>query len=186
MGSLKLIIGPMFAGKSSELIKIINQYKVINKNIMVINHSLNCRYGSENLTTHDRNELKGTINIDKLSRVYGDKTIYDYYKKSDVIIVEELQFFPDAFDNILLFVEQDKKTVVCASLDGDSNRKPFGDVLKLIPYAEEVKKINALCRICSDGTKASFTKRYIRDNSEQTLVGDGSIYEAVCRKHYLE
>jgi len=177
-GYLELIIGPMYAGKSTELIRIINRYKCLKKNITIINHTFNNRYGSTGLTTHNREKVDTCIILDNLKDL--DK---DILNSSDVIIIEELQFFQDAHDVIVDWCDNDNKIVIAAGLDGDFLRNPFGDVLKLIPHAEKVTKLNALCKKCGDGTLAHFSKRIIKDN-EKTLVGSDDIYEAVCRKHF--
>jgi thymidine kinase len=179
-GYLELIIGPMYAGKSTELIRIINRYKCLNKNIIIINHLLNNRYGSIGLTTHNREKMETCINLKELKEL--DINIFN---STDVIIIEELQFFPDAFEIITKWVDDFKKTVIGAGLDGDFMRNSFGDVLKLIPYSDKITKLKALCKKCGDGTSAHFTKRIIQNNNEKTLVGSDDIYEAVCRKHYL-
>jgi thymidine kinase len=179
-GYLELIIGPMYAGKSTELIRKINIYKCLNKKIAIINHSLNNRYGSNNITTHNKEQVNDCIIIKKLSEI--NKEILN---NVDIIIIEELQFFEDAYDNIIDWCDILGKTVIAAGLDGDFERKPFGDVLRLIPHANKIKKLNALCKKCGNGTLANFTKKIINDN-KKTLVGSDGIYEAVCRKHYLE
>ena len=179
-GYLELIIGPMYAGKSTELIKIINRYKCLQKNIIIINHIYNNRYGSNGLTTHNKESIDKCIILENLKDL--DKTNI-YFEKVDVIIIEELQFFNDAFEIIIDWCDNKGKTVVAAGLDGDFMRNPFGDVLKLIPHADKITKLNALCKRCGDGTLAHFTKRIIKDN-QTTLVGSDDIYEAVCRKHY--
>jgi thymidine kinase len=179
-GYLELIIGPMYAGKSTELIRIINRYKCLNKNIIVINHILNNRYGSTELTTHNKDKIDSCIILQELK--YLDKLLLN---NCDVIIIEELQFFNDAYDQIINWCDNYNKIVIGAGLDGDYMRNSFGDVLKLIPHAEKVTKLSALCKKCGDGTLAFFTKR-ITNNCEKTLVGSNDIYEAVCRKHYNE
>ena len=176
-GYLHLIIGPMYAGKSTELIRIINRYKCLNKKITVINHSYNNRYGSIFLTTHNNEKFNECIVLDNLSDISSEELM-----NSDVIIIEELQFFKDAFDNITKWCDDYNKIVIAAGLTGDFMREPFGDILKLIPHAEEVTKLNALCKKCGDGTLAHFSKRITSDN-EKTLVGSDDIYEAVCRYH---
>ncbi len=182
-GSLELIIGPMYAGKSTELIRIINRFKCLNKNVLVINHSINNRYGSSSLTTHNRDSFDECIILDKLNDVNNDEN-KEHFNKADVIVIEELQFFGDAYDNIVDWIDNRGKCVVAAGLDGDARKLPFGDVLRLIPHAEKVRKLNALCKKCGDGTKAHFSKRLTAD--EQTiLVGSDDVYEAVCRKHFL-
>ena len=72
-----------------------------------------------------------------------------------------------------------------AGLDGNFKREPFGDILRLIPHAESVVKLHALCMKCRDGTKASFTKRII-NSEDNILIGTSSEYIPVCRKHYNE
>jgi thymidine kinase len=180
MGYLELIIGPMYAGKSTELIRIINRYKCLNKNIISINHCLNNRYGSDGITTHNKEKVEDCISANKLKDIHDN--LIDW---CDVIIIEELQFFIDAYNIIIDWCDNKDKIVIAAGLDGDFMRLPFGDVLKLIPHAEKIIKLNALCKRCGDGTCASFTKRITKD-SVTTLVGSDDIYEAVCRKHYLE
>jgi len=179
-GYLQLIIGPMYDGKSTELIRIINRYKCLNKNIIIINHTFNNRYGSIGLTTHNLEKIEQCIILENLKDL--DKNIFE---KADVIIIEELQFFSDAYDVIINWCDEHHKTVIAAGLDGDFMRNPFGDVLKLIPHAEKITKLNALCKKCGDGTSAHFTKRITKD-VQTTLVGSNDIYEAVCRKHYGE
>jgi thymidine kinase len=178
-GYLELIIGPMYAGKSTELIRIINRYKCLNKRIIVINHTLNNRYGSSCLTTHNKDKVDSCILLSKLSDLDHDLLI-----NNDVIIIEELQFFEDAYTSIIDWCDNHHKIVIGAGLDGDFLRQPFGDVLKLIPHAEKINKLSALCKRCGDGTLAHFSKR-TTNSSEVTLVGSDDIYEAVCRKHFL-
>ena len=180
IGNLELIIGPMYAGKSTELLRKINMYEFLDKNIIVINHVINNRYGSSNLSTHNKEYYDKCIILEKLIELEKKKIFNDV----EIIIIEELQFFQDAFDIVKKWIDIDNKKVIAAGLDGDFERKPFGDVLRLIPYAEKVTKLNALCKRCNDGTLAPFTKRIINKKCT-TLVGSNEIYEAVCRKHYL-
>ena len=177
-GYLELIIGPMYAGKSTELIRIINRYKCLKKKIIIINHIFNNRYGSKGLTTHNKDKIEQCIILDKLSNIN-----IHILQESDVIIIEELQFFEDAYNNIIEWCDNHNKIVVAAGLDGDFKREPFGDVLRLIPHADKVTKLSALCKKCGDGTLAHFSKRITNDN-EKTMVGCDDIYEAVCRKHF--
>ena len=179
IGYLELIIGPMYAGKSTELIRIINRYKCLKKNIIIVNHSLNNRYGSCGLTTHNKECVDNCIIVDKLSNI--DNEIID---NTHVIIIEELQFFQDAYDTVINWCDIKHKTVIAAGLDGDFLKNPFGDVLRLIPHAEKVTKLSALCKKCGNGTLAHFTKR-ITSDCQTTLVGSDDVYEAVCRKHFL-
>ena len=182
-GSLELYIGPMYAGKSTELIRIINRYKCLNKNILVINHVFNNRYGSTGLTTHNHEKVEKCIILENLKDLHNEE-FDNIFKNTEVIIIEELQFFKDAYDTITNWCDAHNKIVIGAGLDGDFMRNPFGDIYRLIPHAEKVIKLTALCKKCGDGTIAAFTRR-ITKNDEVTLVGSDEAYEAVCRKHYL-
>ena len=85
----------------------------------------------------------------------------DDYVKADVIFIEEGQFFPDLFRFATTAADLDNKTVYVTGLDGDYKREVFGDICRLIPHAENVTKLKALCGICKDGTLANFTKRIV-------------------------
>lgn len=176
--TLTIITGPMFSGKSTELIRIACRLKSIGKKVLGIVHKIDDRYGEKRISTHNGNQWYDNIIVtEKLS----DVIVNDF----DTIIVEELQFFKDAFDNIIKWVEELGISVICAGLDGDFKRQPFGDTLRLIPYADKVIKLNALCKKCGDGTTAHFSRRVIKSD-DTVLVGGSASYEAVCRKHYLE
>jgi len=178
-GYLELIIGPMYAGKSTELIRKKNLYTILGKRILPVNHSMNDRYGdSTEIITHNKKKIKDCMSVENLSDISEEQI-----NNSDVIIIDELQFFQDAFIVITYWVEKLNKTVIASGLDGDFNKNPFGDVLKLIPYSNKVRKLSALCRKCGDGTLAHFTKRKTTD-IEKTIIGSTDVYESVCRKHY--
>tara|TARA_B110000211_G_scaffold221590_1_gene269390 strand:+ start:1485 stop:2045 length:561 start_codon:yes stop_codon:yes gene_type:complete len=176
--SLHLIIGPMYSGKTTELLRLFNRYNCIGKNIVVITHSIDTRY-HKGICSHDARSC-GSICLSALTDLEDD-----IFTQADVIFVEELQFFEDAFKTITYWVDRYDKTVICAGLDGDFERNPFGDVLKLIPHADTITKLTALCKKCNNGTPAIFSKR-VSTEYEQTLVGGSESYQSVCRKHYLE
>lgn len=182
-GYLELLIGPMFAGKSSELIRLSKLYKVLGKNILIIHHQMDNRYSTTDIVTHNQTSVPATFSVDKLSSIHSEQI-----KMSDVILIDEIQFFPDALIMIKKWVDEDKKTVIVSGLDGDFMRRPFGDILQLIPLADKVRKLSALCMKCSDGTLAHFSQRKDLDivptGDQVMVVGHSDIYEAVCRKHY--
>jgi thymidine kinase len=115
------------------------------------------------------------------------KTILSAVNFADAtyIVIEEAQFFPDLYHIVIEMVEKRGKHVLVFGLDGDSERRPFGQVLDLIPVADKYTKLKAECRFCGDGTAALFTKRFSAD-TEQVCVGGEETYKAVCRKHYLD
>ena len=111
-------------------------------------------------------------------------TLNEIVDNTHVIIIEELQFFQDAYDTVINWCDIKHKTIIAAGLDGDFLKNPFGDVLRLIPHAEKITKLSALCKKCGNGTLAHFTKR-ITNDCQTTLVGSDDVYEAVCRKHFF-
>lgn len=178
--SLNLVLGPMWAGKSSYILSKIRRYKAIGWEVYVITNSLDHRYGHFVLSTHD-NEQHSAVSVRNLLPLRDDEK----YKEAKLIILEEAQFFQDLVSFVLKAVEEDGKHVIVVGLDGDSERRPFGDILKLIPYCDSVEKITSLCSECSDGTPALFSYRCIA-TTDQVAVGAENMYIPLCRKHYLK
>ena len=181
-GRIDIIIGSMFSGKSTELIRKINRYKVLKKKILVVNHKLDKRYSENSISTHSNMKFE-CISIENLSNINSNKDYLKEYHDCEVLVIEEAQFFKDLYNFVIKGADIDNKIVIVAGLDGDSNREEFGDILKLIPKCDSVKKLHALCVKCNDGTDASFTKRLVKNNS-QIYIGV-SEFIAVCRYHYL-
>ena len=177
MPTLKIIIGCMFSGKSTKIFEMYNTYKNQNKNILLINHQKDTRYGNNVISSHDKKQLPclSCLNLNSIVNINN-------YKKCDVIMIDEAQFFPDLFDFVIKAVDIDNKEVVIAGLDGDYKKNEFGDILKLIPHCDDVIKLKAKCYYCNINN-AIFTKRII-DSNEQFLVGGYDTYKPVCRNHY--
>lgn len=188
-GELTIIFGPMFAGKTTELLRQATRYFHAGATILFVNHSWNSRYGTLEICSHDGNIASHkTFNsprvhfmrMNTLSEIpQEDNQMWD---KIDCIFIEEGQFFKD----ILLvkkWIKEGKKVFI-SGLDGDAEQKPFGDLCWLVPYANYLEKQCALCRSCGDGTHAPFTRRIVASDS-QVDVGSADKYEAVCRKHFV-
>lgn len=180
-GKISVIIGCMFSGKSTEMIRLIKRYKQIQKyKLLIINNSKDNRYGESVISSHDKIQIK-CHSLNKLSDIKET----EQYTNSNVIFIEEGQFFPDLLEFCVNAADNDKKIVYVAGLDGDFQKNEFGQMCKLIPHAEEVTKLKALCNCCGDGTEANFTKRIV-DNKNQELVGSTDSYIPVCRKHFRD
>lgn len=180
--SLELLIGPMFAGKSSALLSIVRRHRAMGWPVMVITHSIDKRYGDDpQIVNHDQQRIPA-IACDQLLPLQD----HVEYKEAKLIVVEEAQFFSDLIPFILKAVDEHGKNAVVVGLDGDAERKPFGKVLDLIPHADRIHKLTAFCHQCADGTPAIFTYAY-QDPAVagQTNVGAADKYTPMCRKHYL-
>jgi thymidine kinase len=190
---LELIIGPMFSGKTSRLVEIYNQCKFCNINVAVINHSIDNRYDDDLLSTHDKIKIP-CIKTEQLFDLWYDNTQLEssleneprfkdkfLIATSEVILINEGQFFPDLLDFVTKLLENNKKIYVCG-LDGDFKRKKFGQILDLIPLCDKIDKLTSLCSLCRDGKRGIFSKR-ITNEKEQTIVGSDN-YIPVCRICY--
>uniref|UniRef100_A0A0N4Z804 Thymidine kinase n=1 Tax=Parastrongyloides trichosuri TaxID=131310 RepID=A0A0N4Z804_PARTI len=174
-GMIQLIIGPMFSGKSTELFRLTNLYKIAKKKVVVVKYENDTRYDEKLASTHDKKTVKA------ISAVHL-KDIFDKLKVNDVIGIDEGQFFDD-----IVYVAEELaklgKLVIVAALDGDFQRRPFETITGLYPLAEKIEKINAVCRLC--GYFASFTFR-TTTCSDLEVIGGEEMYKAVCRECYYE
>tara|TARA_Y100000590_G_C15519098_1_gene938635 strand:- start:216 stop:782 length:567 start_codon:yes stop_codon:yes gene_type:complete len=181
---LKIIIGPMFSGKSSELIRKVNRLRAIGKTVLVFNSEKDTR--SQNTTkTHDDYTLEAIKSSVVYSSTDPEYKNWEHREKmmhAEVIAIDEAQFFPNLYSTVKNLIEIDKKYVIVCGLDGDFEQKSFGEILKLIPISDKVIKLNAMCTECKNGTPAPFTKR-ITKSKDKILIGGSQDYISVCRYH---
>jgi len=177
-GKLELIIGPMFSGKSTELIRRIRLLQKIDKKVLVTKPQIDIRYNQDKITSHNYESVdcKVLLRLDEIC----DDDILNY----DTIIVDEGQFFPDLVNTITRWVNNYSVNIIVGGLDGDFQRKPIGQILDLIPMADKCVKLNSLCNMCKDGTEAPFSFRLVKSN-DIVLVGGSESYIPVCRKHFI-
>ena len=190
-GYLELILGPMFSSKTSTILEIYKKCKFCNISVSIINHAIDKRYHDTMVSTHDKN-MAPCIQANQLGDVWNNITFIETndqkdrdehmaLRSSDVILINEGQFFSDLYDVVIDMINQNKKVYVCG-LDGDFERKKFGSVLDLIPLCDKVSKLTSLCSLCKDGTPGIFSMRLTKER-EQTIVGSEN-YIPVCRKCY--
>uniref|UniRef100_A0A6B2LGL3 Thymidine kinase n=1 Tax=Arcella intermedia TaxID=1963864 RepID=A0A6B2LGL3_9EUKA len=172
-GSIQIIFGPMFSGKSTELLRRIRRYTVAKRKCLVLKYEHDTRYSKDKMSTHDQ-IVWTAVPCTVL------ETAKELSLEYDVIGIDEGQFFPD----VVSFSEHMAdlgKVVIVAALDGTFQRKPFGSILELVPLAEHVTKLTAVCVICQGD--ASFSKRLV-DETQVELIGGEDKYIAVCRQCY--
>ncbi len=173
--SLDVVIGPMFSGKSSYVLSLVSRYSTLGVPVLVITHVSDNRYGEGIVATHDGRSAP-CVHAKDLDDV--DIAAYK------VIIVDEAQFFKYLVPFVEWAVDTHRKHVYLVGLDGDSNRRRFGEILDCIPLADRVHRLTAFCRRCGDGTPGLFS--YRREYSDQqVIVGGSNQYEALCRNCYL-
>lgn len=181
--SIDIIFGPMYCSKTTEVIRRLIIYHEIGMKVLYVNTKLDTR-SNESFSTH--NQTIGKIPFDSIKT----DTLKDIeIKNYDVIAVDEAQFFTDLKDTVLDWVEKQNKTVIVAGLNGDFKRQSFGQILNLIPYADNVIKLSSFCMLCKNENKtvkqAHFTKRIV-NNNENILIGGKDMYIPVCRECFLK
>ena len=187
-GYLEIIMGPMFSGKTSKLLEIYKQCVFCNIPVSIINHSLDKRYHDSMISSHDKimapclqaKELKDVWSMDDTSISMKND---DILKKSDIILINEGQFFSDLYEVVIDMLKHKKQIYICG-LDGDFERKKFGNILDLIPLCDKITKLSSLCSKCKNGTLGIFSLRLTNEKT-QTVIGSEN-YIPVCRKCYEE
>lgn len=180
--SITLIIGPMFSGKTTELIRLVDRKNIAGKKCIVIKHSIDTRYDSDSerhITTHNQYSYK-SVDVISVSSITED-LVRELIHTKNVVAIEEGQFFPELCQWCNIMANNGIDVIVSA-LDGDYKQEMFGEgeIGKLIPHSEVVIKLSAICMRCRNAD-AHYTIRTI-DGNEQILVGGNDIYQSVCRK----
>ncbi|URD75395.1 thymidine kinase [Musa troglodytarum] len=180
-GEIHVILGPMFAGKTTALIRRMQDEVDCGRSVAMVKSDRDTRYGLDSVVTHDGVKMP-CFALSELSS-FQDKLGTEAYDKLNVIGIDEAQFFEDLYDFCCNAADHDGKIVVVAGLDGDYLRRSFGSVLDVVPLADSVTKLTARCEIC--GRRAFFTLR--KANETQTeLIGGADVYMPVCRQHYID
>lgn len=170
-GQIQIIFGPMFSGKTTELVRRIKRYQVANHSCLLIKYDKDIRYDEDRVATHDKQKMPA-VPCHKLCILKSEAM------KFNIIGIDEGHFFPD----IVEFCEElanKGKTIIVAALDGTFQRKAFGNILSLVPLAENVIKLNAVCMNCFKD--AAFTKR-LGGEKKIEIIGGAERYWSVCRE----
>ena len=178
-GWIEIITGPMYCGKSEELIRRIKRVKIAQQKVKVFKPIIDNRYDDNNVVSHNGSSIEA-VPVDHPEEIYNkiDDTI-------DVVSIDEIQFFhPDIVEICEKLADKGKRVIV-AGLDRDFRGEPFEPVPELMARAEYIEKLHAICVSCGD--PATRTQRLINGkpasyNDEVILVGAKEVYEARCRE----
>jgi thymidine kinase len=173
---IEIILGCMFSGKSTELIRRVSRHAIIGQKVLVINSKTDTR--TRGISTHDGREIEA-VHLTHLWKLNDED-----FTSAQIIAVDEAQFFPDLY-NFSLKCENNGKILIIAGLDGDADRKPFGQILECIPLCDSVVKLTAMDCVSKDGTPALFSKRIV-ERSSQIDVGGADKYIATSRENYFD
>jgi thymidine kinase len=182
--SINLIIGPMFSGKSTELLRRLTIYAEMGFEVLYINSALDTRSEKE-FSTH--NPLIGTIHP-KITKLKTNDIMKVAIDDFFIIGIDEGQLISNLKQFVVNAVEEKGKIVIVAGLNGDFKREKFGEINDLLPLCDTIEKLNPFCKLCMDSAKiithAIFTKRIVA-NTEVVVIGDHTSYIPVCRECYL-
>jgi thymidine kinase len=170
-GWVEVITGPMFSGKTEELIRRLKRAKIASRKVAIFKPEIDQRYSADAIVSHDESR------IDSI-RIKRAIEIVDQIDKAEVIGVDEVQFFNEAIIDVVQYLALKGKRVIVSGLDMDSNGNPFHPMPQLLCIAEFVTKLHAICLEC--GAPASHSFRYA--GSEDLIhIGAKESYKPLCR-----
>ena len=171
-GWIEVICGPMFSGKTEELIRRLVRAQYAKQRVAIFKPLTDKRYSDDYIVSHNKRKIK-SISLN------SSKEILSYTNEADVFGIDEAQFFDIDILEVCKKLAQDNKRVVVAGLEKDYKSNPFGYMSDLLINAEYITKVNAICMQCGD--PANFSQR-ISTEKNQVVVGESDKYEARCRK----
>lgn len=175
-GSIEVICGSMFSGKTEELIRRIKRAQFAKQHVVIVKPAVDVRYSKNDVVSHDKNVIP-SIPLTDIHR------LPEVAKGMDVVGIDEAQFFPDDLVDVAQALANNGVRVIVAGLDMDFLGKPFGPIPMLLAVAEDVTKLQAICVRC--GGLAYVSHRLVPDE-KQVLLGATDSYEPLCRKCYQE
>ncbi|WP_432406957.1 thymidine kinase [Wukongibacter sp. M2B1] len=180
-GWIEVVVGPMYSGKSEELIRRLRRAQIAKQKAVVFKHTIDDRYCKKHVVSHNGSKINAI-------HISNAKMIYDYIDEdTEVVGVDEVQFFDDSVIDVIKDLANKGMRVIAAGLDMDFRGEPFGPTPSLMAIAEFVDKLSAICMKC--GHPAHRTQRLINGNPAKysdpiVLVGATESYEARCRLHH--
>lgn len=180
-GFIEVVCGPMFAGKTEELIRRIKRLEYAKVKFIVFSPKVDNRYEDSNITSHNKNTKKAIV-IDKSTEIYNYLT-----NDVEVVIVDEAQFFDQEIVKVIDDLADKGYRVIVGGLDRDFRGEPFGPMPQILAIAEIVTKLTAICTI--SGTPATRTQRIINGkpanyNDPLVLIGASESYEPRSRNKH--
>lgn len=182
VGSIEVVCGSMFCGKTEELIRRLRRARIAKQQVQVFKPALDNRYNQKKVTSHSG------IDVDALPVTSSDEIIEALDKGTTVVGIDEVQFFDAGIVDVVEDLAKRGIRVIVTGLDMDFRGEPFGCMPQLMARAERVDKLQAICMVC--GRAASRTQRLVDGvpahyNEPIVVVGAQELYEARCREHHV-
>lgn len=175
-GCIEVICGSMFSGKTEELIRRLKRAQFANQKIEIFKPEVDTRYSDMDVVSHDLHSIPCTP-------VKDPARMLETAEDTQVIGIDEAQFFDDSLINVAQELANRGKRVIIAGLDTDFKGKPFGPIPALMAVAEDVQKVHAICVKC--GNLANHSHRLTKSH-KLVVLGEKDVYEPLCRQCYNE
>ena len=185
-GSLEVICGSMFSGKTEELMRRLKRSEYAKQNVLTLKHHLDNRTAYTCIVSHNGQKREAFPLGGSLARIH--KILELSQDDVDVVGIDEIQFFPPDMINVILKLIDEGKKVITSGLDLDFRGEPFGIIPKLLALADNITKLKAICVIC--GKDSYYTQRLINGvpakyDDPVIMIGASECYEARCRNCYI-
>jgi thymidine kinase len=171
-GWIEVIVGPMFSGKTEELIRRIKRAQIARQPVGLFKSPLDKRYSEEAVVSHDQNNIP-SVDINKAMDTF------QHVGNARVVGFDEAQFFDDQLVDVARQLALYNYRVIVAGLDMDYEGKPFSPMPEMLAVAEYITKVHAICVQCRNLATHSFRKA---EADQQIMVGAAEAYEPRCRK----
>lgn len=175
-GSIEVVCGPMFSGKTEELIRRVKRAQIAKQKIQIFKPVIDNRYSKTKVVSHSSLKVEA-------QPVSSSLEIFDkLFDSTRIVAIDEVQFFDDEIIEVVSRLARRGCRVICAGLDQDYMGNPFGPMPHLLSIADEVLKVHAICTVCGHSASKTYRKKEEK-NLEQVLIGESDRYEARCRNH---
>ena len=170
-GSVEVICGSMFSGKTQELIRRLKRLKVAKKNFIVFKPAIDIRYKKNKIVSHNQDSINATVvnNIAEIQNLISDE---------EVIAIDEAQFFDETLISLCNDLANQGKRIIICGLDMDYLGVPFGIMPSLMAISDSITKLHAICSDCGDTANYSYRKSIDQD---RIVIGEKDEYKALCR-----
>ncbi len=176
LGSIEVVCGPMFSGKTEELIRRVKRAQIAKQKVQIFKPKIDDRYHETDVVSHS------SMTVGAIAVANPDEILARLYDSTRLVAIDEVQFFDADVIRVVSKLARRGLRVICAGLDQDYRGLPFGPMPHLLAIADRVDKVQAVCTVC--GASASKTFRRTAENDDQILVGETEHYEARCRLHF--
>jgi len=176
-GSIEVVCGPMFSGKTEELIRRVKRAQIAKQKVQIFKPAIDNRYHDSDVVSHS------SLTVEAVAVKSSMEILAKVFDSTRIVAIDEVQFFDADIVKLVSKLARRGCRVILAGLDQDYKGEPFGPMPHLLAVADQVDKVAAICTVCGANATKSYRKRP-ESNSDQVLVGESDVYEARCRHHF--